>query len=41
MEIEKLNAQTNAAIKSTGSAAGRTIEEINGLNASLEKVDWY
>jgi hypothetical protein len=38
MEIEKLNAQTNAAIKSTGSAAGRTIEEINGLNASLEKL---
>jgi hypothetical protein len=38
MEIEKLNAQTNAAIKSTGAAAGRTIEQINGLNSSLEKL---
>jgi phage-related protein len=38
MEIEKLNAQTNAAIASTGSAAGRSIEQINGLNASLEKL---
>jgi hypothetical protein len=38
MEIEKLNAQTNAAILSTGSAAGRSIEQINGLNASLEKL---
>jgi phage-related protein len=38
MEIEKLNAQTNAAISSTGGAAGRSIEQINGLNASLEKL---
>jgi hypothetical protein len=38
MEIEKLNAQTSAAIKSTGAAAGRTIEQINGLNSSLEKL---
>jgi hypothetical protein len=38
MEIEKLNAQTNAAILSTGGAAGRSIEQINGLNASLEKL---
>jgi len=38
MEIEKLNAQTNAAIKSTGSAAGRTVDQINELNGSLEKL---
>jgi phage-related minor tail protein len=38
MEIEKLNAQTNAAIESTGSAAGRSLEQINKLNASLEKL---
>jgi phage-related minor tail protein len=38
MEIEKLNAQTNAAIASTGSAAGKSIEQINKLNASLEKL---
>jgi hypothetical protein len=38
MEIEKLNAQTEAAIKSTGSAAGRTIKQINSLNDSLEKL---
>ena len=36
MEIEKLNAQTSAAILSTGSAAGKTLEEINALNSSLE-----
>jgi phage-related minor tail protein len=38
MEIEKLNAQTEAVIASTGSAAGRSIEQINKLNASLEKL---
>jgi phage-related protein len=38
IEIEKLNAQTTAAIQSTGGAAGRSIEQINGLNASLEKL---
>jgi phage-related minor tail protein len=38
MEIEKLNAQTNAAIESTGGAAGRSLEQINKLNASLEKL---
>jgi hypothetical protein len=38
MEIEKLNAQTNAVIKSTGSAAGKSIDEINKLNGSLEKL---
>jgi hypothetical protein len=38
MEIEKLNAQTEAAIKSTGNAAGRSIEQINKMNASLEKL---
>ena len=38
MEIEKLNAQTNAAIASTGGAAQRSIEQINGLNDSLEKL---
>ena len=38
MEIEKLNAQTNAVISSTGGAAGRSIEQINSLNASLEKL---
>jgi phage-related protein len=38
MEIEKLNAQTNAAIASTGSAAERSISQINGLNQSLEKL---
>ena len=38
MEIEKLNAQTNAAILSTGSAAGKTVDDINKLNASLEKL---
>jgi hypothetical protein len=38
MEIEKLNAQTNAAILSTGSAAGKTVADINKLNSSLEKL---
>jgi phage-related minor tail protein len=38
MEIEKLNAQTNAAITSTGGAAGKSVEQINKLNASLEKL---
>lgn len=38
MEIEKLNAQTEAVIASTGSAAGRSISQINKLNASLEKL---
>ena len=38
MEIEKLNAQTNAAIASTGGAAGRSVDQINKLNASLEKL---
>jgi phage-related minor tail protein len=38
MEIEKLNAQTNAAIESTGGAAGRSLEQINKMNASLEKL---
>jgi hypothetical protein len=38
MEIEKLNAQTNAAITSTGGAAGKSVDQINKLNASLEKL---
>jgi hypothetical protein len=38
MEIEKLNAQTSAAILSTGSAAGKTLDEINKMNSSLEKL---
>lgn len=38
MEIEKLNAQTEAVIASTGSAAGKSIEQINKLNASLERL---
>jgi hypothetical protein len=38
MEIEKLNAQTSAAILSTGSAAGKTLDDINKMNSSLEKL---
>jgi hypothetical protein len=38
MEIEKLNAQTEAVIASTGGAAGKSLAQINKLNASLEKL---
>lgn len=38
MEIEKLNAQTEAAIASTGGAAGRSLKQINDLNGSLETL---
>jgi hypothetical protein len=38
MVIEKLNAQTEAAIKSTESAAGRSLKQINDLNSSLETL---
>lgn len=37
-EIERLNAQTAAAIKSTGSAAQRSIEQINGQAQALERL---
>lgn len=38
IEIEKLNAQTQAAITSTGGAAGRSLKQINDLNGSLETL---
>lgn len=37
-EIERLNAQTSAALTSTGGAAGRSIEQITGLADSLERM---
>lgn len=37
-EVERLNAQTSAALTSTGSAAGRTLDQITGLADSLEKL---
>ncbi|AQX81479.1 hypothetical protein BWO91_17280 [Plantibacter flavus] len=37
-EVERLNAQTSAALQSTGGAAQRSLEQINGLADSLEKL---
>ncbi|OZD30813.1 hypothetical protein CH252_40590 [Rhodococcus sp. 06-1477-1B] len=37
-EVERLNAQTSAAIASTGGAAGRSLEQITGLADSLERM---
>lgn len=37
-EIERLNAQSSAAINSTGAAAGRSLEQIAGLADSLERM---
>lgn len=37
-EVERLTAQTSAAIASTGGAAGRSVEQITGLADSLERM---
>ena len=37
-EVERLNAQTTAALTSTGRAAGRSIEQITGLADSLDPL---
>jgi hypothetical protein len=38
IELERIGAQTEAVIKSTGGAAGRTAEQISGLAQSMEKA---
>lgn len=37
-EIERLNAQTSAAIKSTGNAAGRSLEQIAAVADGMERM---
>ncbi|MBZ4485959.1 hypothetical protein LQ938_09730 [Microbacterium sp. cx-55] len=37
-EVERLNAQTSAALQSTGGAAQRSLEQITGLADSLERM---
>ncbi|QCR40300.1 hypothetical protein C1N74_07615 [Microbacterium sp. SGAir0570] len=37
-EVERLTAQTSAAIASTGGAAGRSVDQITGLADSLERM---
>lgn len=37
-EVERIGAQTAAAIRSTGGAAGRSVEQISGLADSLERM---
>lgn len=37
-EVERLAAQTSAAIESTGGAAGRSLDEINGMADGLERL---
>lgn len=38
IELERIGAQTEAVIKSTGGAAGRTAEQISALAGSMEKA---
>lgn len=37
-EVERLNAQTAAAIKSTGAAAGRSVEQLNSTADAIERL---